>query len=58
MDLQAGLKPRVEMEAWATPAPGTTLADLLAHFAEIGQVVLAVDEINNRVLVAVEKGGQ
>ncbi len=41
----------LELQAWATPAPGITLTELLEEMRLIGNQVLEVDVVNNRLKV-------
>lgn len=34
---------------WATPKPGMTLDELIEHMADIGNEVLEVDRVGNRL---------
>ncbi len=41
----------IEVEAWATPAPGWTLEELIVEMGRLGNPILEVDAVNNRLKV-------
>ncbi len=51
------IRPQLRSRAWASPGqPGQTLDDLQARLVEAGNVILEVDEENQRILVAENEG--
>ena len=44
-----------EYEIWANPTPNMTLEELCAKLKELGNTIIEVDEINNRVKVGYGK---
>lgn len=49
---------RIEVEGWATPAPGVTLTELVEEMKALGNPVLAIDVPNNRLkLLHVQQEG-
>lgn len=52
MNLSLSHKPFVaEVQAWASPAPGWTLADLQTELLRLGHRILCVDDAGQRIQV-------
>lgn len=55
MDLPTGTATEIEIVAWATPAEGITLDELIEEFKELGNPILEIDRINNKIKVVQNK---
>ncbi len=49
MDLRSFADATIEVWGWATPAPGITLDELIVEMGELGNEILEVDIMNNRL---------
>lgn len=49
---------RLQVEGWATPAPGFTLDQLIGEMDILGNPVLEIDRARNRIKIAhiIQKG--
>jgi uncharacterized protein (DUF1786 family) len=53
-DQEVRLRVRIETEAWASPAAGMTLAELVERLRALGNRIIEVDHERKAVLIARE----